>query len=38
VVSDICCVVFLFCFSSSCIPNVPSFSGKSIFDYPFGVL
>ena len=32
------CVVFLFCFSSSCIPYVVSFSGLSILDCPFGIL
>ena len=31
------CVVFLCCFSSSCIPYVASFSGLSIFDCPFGM-
>ena len=34
-VSKTCCVVFLFCFSSSCVPYVASFSGLSIFDCPF---
>ena len=34
VVSNMCCVVILFCFSSSC---VPSSSGLSIFDFPFGI-
>jgi hypothetical protein len=38
VVSNTYCVVFLFCFSSSCVPDVASFSGLSIFDCPFGVL
>jgi hypothetical protein len=28
----------LFCFSSSCVPYVASFSGLSIFDCPFGIL
>jgi len=37
VVSNICCVVFLFCFSSSCVPFVASFSGFSIFDCPFDI-
>ena len=31
-------VVFLLCFSSSCVPFVVSFSGLSIFYCPFGVL
>ena len=31
-------VVFLFCFSSSCVPCVASFSELSIFDCPFGIL
>jgi hypothetical protein len=30
--------VFLFCFSSSCVPYVESFSGLSIFDCIFGIL
>jgi len=34
VVSNTYCVVFLFCFSSSCVPYVASFSGLSIVDYP----
>ena len=38
VVSNAYCVVFLFCFSSSCVPYVASFSGLSIFDCPFGIL
>ena len=29
---------FLFCFSSSCVPYVGSFSGLSIRDCPFGIL
>ena len=33
-----CCVMFLFCLSSSCIPYVASFSGLSIFDCRFDVL
>jgi hypothetical protein len=37
VVSGSCCVVFLFCFSSSCLPYVASLSGLPIFDCPFGV-
>jgi len=32
------CVVFLFYFSSSCVPNVASFSGLSILDCPFSIL
>ena len=28
------CIVFLFCFSSSCVPYVTSFSELSIFDCP----
>jgi hypothetical protein len=36
-VHQILCV-FLFCFSSSCVPYVASFSGLSIFDCPFGIL
>ena len=35
VVSITYCVVFLFCFSSSSVPCVASFSGLSIFDCPF---
>ena len=31
-------VLFLFYFSSSCLPYVASFSGLSIFDGPFGIL
>ena len=38
VVSNTYCVVFLFCFSSSCVGPVASFSGLSIFDWPFGIL
>jgi hypothetical protein len=34
----LCCVVFLFCFASSCVPCVVGFSGLSISDCPFGVL
>ena len=37
VVSNTCCVVFLFCFSSSCVTCAASFSGVSIFDRPFGI-
>ena len=36
--SNTYCVVCLFCFSSSCIPCVASFSKLSIFDCPFGIL
>ena len=32
------CVVFLFCCSSSCVPNVASFPGLSLFDCPFGII
>jgi hypothetical protein len=28
----------VFCFSSSCVPNVASFSGLSGFDCTFGIL
>ena len=38
VVSNIYCVVVLFCLSSSCVPNVASFSGLLIFDCPFAIL
>ena len=31
----LCCVVFLFCFSSICVLYVASFSGLYIFDFPF---
>jgi hypothetical protein len=31
-------VVFLFCFSSSCVPYVASFSGLSILDDLFGII
>jgi hypothetical protein len=37
VVSNAYCVVF-FCFSSSYVHYVVSFSGLSIFDCPFGIL
>ena len=33
-----CVVLFLFCFSSSSVPYVPSFSEISIFDCPFDIL
>ena len=36
--SNTYCVVLLFCFSSSCVPYVASFSGLSFFDCPFGFL
>ena len=35
VVSNTYCVVFLLCLFSSCVPYVASFSGLSIFDWPF---
>ena len=38
VVSNTDCVVFLFCFSSPCVPYVASFSELSIFDCPFDTL
>jgi hypothetical protein len=38
VVSNTYCVVFLFCFSSSCVPYAASFSGLSICNCPFGIL
>jgi hypothetical protein len=38
VVSNTYCSVFLFCLSPSCVQFVVSFSGLSIFDYPFGIL
>ena len=34
VVSNTYCVVFLFCLSSSCVLDVASFSGSSIFIAP----
>jgi hypothetical protein len=37
-VQHIYCIVFLFCFSLSYVPYVPSFSGQFIFDCPFGFL
>jgi hypothetical protein len=37
ILSNTYCVVFLFCFSSSCLPYVDSFSGLSFFDCPFGI-
>jgi hypothetical protein len=38
VVSNTYCVVFLLCFSSSCVPFIARFSGLSINDCPFGIL
>ena len=38
VVSNTCCVVFLFCLSSSCVPYDASLSGLSIFGFPFSIL
>ena len=38
VVSNTYCVVFLFCFSSSFVIYVASFSGLLICDCPFGIL
>ena len=37
-VSNTYYVVFLFCFHSSRVPYVASFSGLSFFDCPFGIL
>ena len=37
-VSNTYYVVSLFRFSSSCVPYVASFSGLSIFDFPFDIL
>jgi hypothetical protein len=37
VVFNTYCVESLFCFASSCVPNVASFSGLSFFDCPFGI-
>ena len=31
-------IVLLFCFSSSCVPKITSFSGLSLFDCPIGIL
>ena len=36
--SNTYCVVFLLCFSSSCVPYVASFFGMYFFDCPFGIL
>jgi hypothetical protein len=33
VVSNTYCIVFLFCFLTSCVPYVPSFSAVPIFDF-----
>jgi hypothetical protein len=30
--------VYLFCLSSSCVPFIASFSGLSMFDWPYGIL
>jgi uncharacterized membrane protein len=38
VMSNTYSVVFLFCFSSSCITCIASFIGMSIFYYPFGIV
>jgi len=38
VVSNTYCVVFLFCFSSSCGSYVASFSGLFFVDCPFRIL
>ena len=38
VVSNTYCVVFLLCFSQSCVAYDADFSGLSIFDCPLGVL
>ena len=38
VVSHIYCVMFLFCFLSSCVPYVASFSGLSFLNCPFSIL
>jgi hypothetical protein len=36
-VQHILCCVFVFCFSSSCVPYIASYYGLSFFDYPFGI-
>jgi uncharacterized membrane protein len=36
-VQHILCVLFFCFFSLSCVPCVDSFSGLSIFDWPFGL-
>jgi len=38
VVSNTYGVVFMFCYSLSCVPYIASFSGLSIFDCPFGII
>jgi hypothetical protein len=38
VVSNTYCVVFLLCFSSSCVPYATIFYGLSCFDCPFSIL
>jgi hypothetical protein len=38
VVSNTYCVVFLFCFSLSCVTYVASFCGLFFFDCPIGIL
>jgi hypothetical protein len=38
VVSNKCCVVFLLCFSSSCVSYLACYFGLSIFDCPFCIL
>jgi hypothetical protein len=38
VVSNTYCVLFLFCFSLSCVPYVVSFCGLFFFDCSFGIL
>jgi hypothetical protein len=38
VVSNTYCVVFSFCFSSSCVPYFARFSGLFCFDCPLGIL
>jgi hypothetical protein len=37
-VSNTYCIVFLLCFSSSCVPYVASFSGLSLLDCSFDIL
>jgi hypothetical protein len=38
VVSNTYCVVFLFCFSSSCVPCFQVLWLSPFFDWPFGIL
>jgi hypothetical protein len=38
VVSNTHWIVFLFCFSPSCVPYDASFSGLFFFECPFGIL